>query len=56
MTMEPSKDRYRYDTADLLPPAEIRCQSCGDSRNFMVPIPHAASFAELNARLLECCR
>jgi hypothetical protein len=22
----------------------------------MVPIPHAASFAELNARLLECCR
>jgi hypothetical protein len=25
-------------------------------RNFMVPIPHAASFAELNARLLECCR
>jgi transposase len=25
-------------------------------RNFMVPIPHAASFAELNARLLEFCR
>jgi len=25
-------------------------------RNFMVPIPHAASFGELNARLLECCR
>ena len=25
-------------------------------RNFMVPIPHAASFAELNARLLERCR
>jgi hypothetical protein len=25
-------------------------------RNFMVPIPHAASFAELNAYLLECCR
>jgi len=25
-------------------------------RNFMVPIPRAASFAELNARLLECCR
>jgi hypothetical protein len=25
-------------------------------RNFMVPIPHATSFAELNARLLECCR
>jgi hypothetical protein len=25
-------------------------------RNFMVPIPHAASFAELNARLLEDCR
>jgi transposase len=25
-------------------------------RNFMVPIPHAASFAELNAHLLECCR
>jgi transposase len=25
-------------------------------RNFMVPIPHAASFAELNAQLLECCR
>ncbi len=25
-------------------------------RNFMVPIPHAASFAELNARLLEHCR
>ena len=25
-------------------------------RNFMVPIPHAASFAELNARLLEYCR
>ena len=24
-------------------------------RNFMVPIPHAASFAELNARLLEHC-
>jgi hypothetical protein len=23
---------------------------------FMVPIPRAASFAELNARLLECCR
>ncbi len=22
----------------------------------MVPIPHAASFAEINARLLECCR
>src|ERR1700730_9257785 len=25
-------------------------------RNFMVPIPRAASFAELNAQLLECCR
>src|SRR5271154_5873551 len=25
-------------------------------RNFMVPVPHALSFAELNARLLECCR
>ncbi|MGO8779390.1 MAG: IS21 family transposase [Rhodomicrobium sp.] len=25
-------------------------------RNFMVPIPHAASFAELNERLLEFCR
>ena len=25
-------------------------------RNFMVPIPHAASFAELNAKLLEHCR
>ncbi len=25
-------------------------------RNFMMPIPHAASFAELNERLLECCR
>src|SRR3984893_13360270 len=25
-------------------------------RNFMVPIPRAASFAELNAELLECCR
>src|SRR6202051_3433772 len=25
-------------------------------RNFMVPIPHAASFAELNARWLECCQ
>jgi transposase len=25
-------------------------------RNFMVPIPHAVSFAEINARLLECCR
>src|SRR6201984_263612 len=25
-------------------------------RNFMVPIPHTASFAELNAQLLECCR
>src|SRR5271167_3681739 len=25
-------------------------------RNFLVPIPHAASFAELNAQLLECCR
>ncbi|MGA8568225.1 MAG: IS21 family transposase [Candidatus Binataceae bacterium] len=25
-------------------------------RNFMVPIPHAASFAELNAYLLERCR
>ena len=25
-------------------------------RNFMVPIPHAAGFAELNAQLLECCR
>jgi hypothetical protein len=25
-------------------------------RNFMVPIPHAASFAELNARLMEHCR
>jgi hypothetical protein len=24
-------------------------------RNFMVPVPHATSFAELNARLLECC-
>jgi len=22
----------------------------------MVPVPHASSFAELNARLLECCR
>src|SRR6267378_2442067 len=25
-------------------------------RNFMVPIPRAVSFAELNAHLLECCR
>src|ERR1700680_1467730 len=25
-------------------------------RNFMVPIPHAASFTEFNAYLLECCR
>ena len=25
-------------------------------RNFMVPIPRAASFAEFNAYLLECCR
>ncbi len=25
-------------------------------RNFMVPVPHAASFAELNVRLLEHCR
>jgi transposase len=25
-------------------------------RNFLVPIPRATSFAELNARLLECCR
>jgi transposase len=25
-------------------------------RNFMVPIPRARSFAELNAQLLECCR
>ena len=25
-------------------------------RNFMVPIPHAASFAEFNRYLLECCR
>jgi transposase len=25
-------------------------------RNFMVPIPHAVSFAELNERLLEFCR
>jgi len=25
-------------------------------RNFMVPIPHAASFADFNAYLLECCR
>jgi transposase len=25
-------------------------------RNFMVPVPHASSFTELNARLLECCR
>src|ERR1700694_2650611 len=25
-------------------------------RNFMVPIPRAASFAELNAKLLEHCR
>jgi hypothetical protein len=25
-------------------------------RNFMVPIPRAVSFAELNAQLLECCR
>src|ERR1700686_988725 len=25
-------------------------------RNFMVPIPHALDFAELNAQLLECCR
>src|SRR5580658_7078241 len=25
-------------------------------RNFMVPLPRAASFAELNAHLLECCR
>jgi transposase len=25
-------------------------------RNFMVPIPHAASFAALNTHLLECCR
>jgi transposase len=25
-------------------------------RNFMVPLPRAATFAELNAQLLECCR
>ena len=25
-------------------------------RNFLVPVPRAASFAELNAQLLECCR
>jgi len=25
-------------------------------RNFLVPIPQVASFAELNAHLLECCR
>jgi hypothetical protein len=25
-------------------------------RNFMLPIPHATSFAELNAQLLEHCR
>lgn len=25
-------------------------------RNFMVPIPRAVGFAELNAQLLECCR
>jgi transposase len=25
-------------------------------RNFMVPIPHAASFAEFNAYLVECCQ
>ena len=25
-------------------------------RNFMVPMPRAVSFAELNAQLLECCR
>ena len=25
-------------------------------RNFLVPIPQVTSFAELNARLLECCR
>jgi hypothetical protein len=25
-------------------------------RNFLVPIPHAAGFAEFNAELLECCR
>src|ERR1700726_1684872 len=25
-------------------------------RNFMAPIPHAASFTEFNAYLLECCR
>jgi transposase len=25
-------------------------------RNFMVPIPHAASFTDFNAYLLECCR
>jgi hypothetical protein len=25
-------------------------------RNFLVPIPQVASFAELNAQLLECCR
>jgi transposase len=25
-------------------------------RNFLVPIPRVASFAELNARLLDCCR
>jgi transposase len=25
-------------------------------RNFLVPIPRAASFTELNAQLLECCR
>ena len=24
--------------------------------NFLVPLPRATSFAELNARLLECCR
>jgi hypothetical protein len=25
-------------------------------RNFLVPMPHVTSFAELNVRLLECCR
>src|SRR5579864_8995312 len=25
-------------------------------RNYLVPIPRAASFAELNAQLIECCR
>ena len=25
-------------------------------RNFLVPVPHVASFTELNAHLLECCR